>query len=105
MALHGKDRLVGRVVERRVMQSGVEKPCLCCPCSFGSSIYCVLGCDYIFRDVIHGIPGHVDEAEFLFHFCRHAFEERCQFLARILLEGGSPLPAHLLNLSVGKACQ
>ena len=105
MALHGKDRLVGRVDERRVMQSRVEKPCLCCHCSSGSSIDCVIGCNYIFRNVIHGIPGHIDEVEFLFHLCRHAFGERCQFLVHILLEGRSPPQAHLLNLSVGETCQ
>ena len=105
MALHGEDHLVSRVVERRVMQSGVERPCLCCRCSSDSSIDCVIGSNYIFRDVVHGIPGHVDELEILFHLCRHAFGERCQFLVHILLEGGSPPPAHLLNLSVGETCQ
>jgi hypothetical protein len=87
-----------QVVESHVIQTGLFMPCSCCHCNFVCCIHCVVRHNYTFRKVVHRIPGHVDKVELLFNFCRHALRERCQFLAHIFLEGGSPPPSHLLNL-------
>ncbi len=59
-------RLVGGVVNRHVIQLvGV----LCLSCRTSRGVDRVVRVDRVICDIIHGISCHIDEVEFLFHFC------------------------------------